>query len=217
MGFVAVAEVAYVFFVRHIGFGQQQRARRQGVDHVAKQLYHHVGLRQMNARRADFFPQIGDCIEANDVGPVPDVIEQDAHHFGQHIRIGVVEVDLIGAERRPQVTNAPRGFERGEQRRASRAHHGAEIGMRIDLDEVVGIGRSSVEVGLKPRTAARHVIEHQVEHQTNVAPQGVNIVPGAQGRIDRAIVDHRKAVVRGIGKEGQQMQRVDVPRELAMD
>ena len=51
----------------------------------------------------------------------------------------------------------------------------------------------------------RDVIQHQVEHQVERSPQIAHVVPVPQRRIHRRVIDDRKAVVRRVRKEGQQV------------
>ena len=102
--FVGVAKIRNVLLVRHIGFGQQQHIRRDDGKQVAENLHGFVGLGQMDAVGADLLPEVGDGIQADDAGPHAHVEQQDIKHLEQHIGVREVEVDLVVAERRPEMT-----------------------------------------------------------------------------------------------------------------
>ena len=60
------------------------------------------------------------------------------------------------------------------------------------------------------------MVENQVEHQPETAAEGGHIVPGAQGGIDPAIVDHRETVIRGVGEKRQDVDGVKNTGQMAI-
>ena len=55
------------------------------------------------------------------------------------------------------------------------------------------------------------MIQYQVEHQPAVGADRVHIIPGAEVRINLSVVDHREAIVGGVRKARQEVDRVDQP------
>ncbi len=49
------------------------------------------------------------------------------------------------------------------------------------------------------------MVEHQVEHQVEAFAETFDVLPGAQLRVDGAVVDDRKAIVGRVGIEGQEV------------
>jgi hypothetical protein len=59
------------------------------------------------------------------------------------------------------------------------------------------------------------VVQHKVEHQVEVGPQALNVVPLAVAGTDRPVVDDGEAVVARPGEEGQDVDRADeMPQAL---
>ena len=61
---VTVAEIADVLSVGDVRFGQDNRAGHRLVEHVPHQLDRRVGLREMQAGRAEFLPQERDRVQS---------------------------------------------------------------------------------------------------------------------------------------------------------
>ena len=137
------------------------------------------------------------------------IIQQHVNHRQQHIRVGVVQVNLIGAEGRPDMLWPGSCVHLGQQGQRARAHHGGQVLGRINSDEVIGIGGVACQKTLEPQAAGRNVINHRVKHQAEISAQLVNIRPGAKRWIYRLIIHYRKAIVRCIGKKWQDMHRID--------
>jgi len=80
---------------------------------------------------AQLVPDVGDGVEAEDVGPPADVEQQDGDDRDQHPRVVVVEVDLVLAEGRPHEAGAVDGLERTQQVRGTRAKDQPQV-VRVD-------------------------------------------------------------------------------------
>ena len=85
--------------------------RRDVTDGGAQKLNDRMRLRKMNAGRIDFFPKIGNRIEANEGCTAFDVKQKDVENLKQDFGIFKVEVDLIGTEGRPNFFLARWSFE----------------------------------------------------------------------------------------------------------
>jgi len=215
--FVAVAEIADVLGMRDVRFGQQQHARGHPRQHFAEELYHGVRLRQVNARCANLLAHISHGVQANDPRPAPHVVQQHLGQFQQYLRLVKVQVHLVGAEGRPDLPRPAAGRKFGQQRQAPRSGHRRQIGGRIDLVKITHVGFVSLEVLLKPAAVLRHMVQDQVEHQVRGLAHIPDVVPVAQRRIDRSVIDHREPVVRRGGKKGQQMDGAEQGTKVLLD
>ena len=90
-----------------------------------------------------------------------------------------------------------------QQRQAPGSNHARKVRPRIDFEEEVVIRRFSFHIILKPHATDGHVIEDQVEHQSEMATEFTDVVPGSQLRIHGPIVDDREAIVRRAGEKRQ--------------
>ena len=103
-----------------------------------------------------------------------------------------------------------------QQRRRARAHHLAQIILRRGFEKELVIGGLPLTVGVEPVPLARHMVQHQIGHQREIGGDAVYIRPIAKLRVHRAKIGHRKPVVRGIGKERQDMHTVQCAAQVAM-
>ena len=62
-----------------------------------------MGLWAMDTGRADFFPQIGNRVEADKGRSALHVHEQDVEYFKQYFGILIVQINLVVTERRPHM------------------------------------------------------------------------------------------------------------------
>ena len=60
----AVAKIAGIFLVGNIGLGYQDRIRGNDIQNLSTQLYHVMGLGQVDASGADFVPQKSAGVES---------------------------------------------------------------------------------------------------------------------------------------------------------
>ena len=120
-----------------------------------------------------------------------------------------MEVDLVGAEGGPDVSKPLCGLYRGEQRKRARPHHLRQVNGGVDLDKVAVVGSLVAPIGLEPRAMLRNVVGHEVEHQPVAPAQPLHVLPVPQRRVDPGVVDHRKAIVRGVREARQDMHPAD--------
>ena len=73
----AVAKVGDVLVVGDVGLGDENHVRRDRVQDGAEELDHPMRLLQVDAGGADLFPQVGDSVQADDLGPFFDVQQKD--------------------------------------------------------------------------------------------------------------------------------------------
>ncbi len=210
----AVAEVRNIVGVRDVGLGDQHHTRRNFVQHGAQKLNDPVRLRQVNAGRADFLPQIGYRIQPDKFRAPRNVKQQEIDDLQQHLGLPTVEIDLIFAERRPHLLFAGRGSEARQQRQGAGADDARQIGVAFDDDEVIAVFRIVAQERLKPRAPGRGVIDHRVEHQAKVAPNLGYVFPTAKRGVNGAIINHRKTVVGGIWVKRQNVNAADQPGEM---
>ena len=87
--------------------------------------------------------------------------------------------------------------------------------MLIESDKKVTVGGLVGEEALKVGAGSGDVVYDQVEAQVEVAGDVGHVGPGAVGTLDGTVVDDGKAIVGGIGEEGQQVYHGDKVFELA--
>src|SRR5262249_55065851 len=68
--------------------------------------------------------------------------------------------------------------------------------------------------GPEPFTLCGDVIEDRVEHELEMLTDAADVFPPTQVRVDGVVVDHREAVVRRGGVEGQQVNRAQRTRRI---
>lgn len=73
LGLVAIATITDVFLVRHVRFGQQNRARRDVLQQVPHDLDRRMCLGQVHAGCANFIPQKPNRIETDCAGAVLNI------------------------------------------------------------------------------------------------------------------------------------------------
>ena len=201
--FIAVAEVGDIFFVRHVGFGEQDDTGRGHIDQVPHQLHDLVGLFEVDAGGSGLLPEVGDGVEPDDFCAVGDVEEQDVEKLKQHIGVGEIEVDLVVAEGGPEMLLGSVDFDGREQRQTARPDDGGEIRRRISLDEVIAIRSHSGDKIFKPVAFARDVVEHQIKHELEPSAELADVIPLSVVAFNQTVIDHGKAVVGGPRTEGQ--------------
>ena len=79
----------------------------------------------------------------------------------------------------------------------------------INVDEVVDVWLFALQISLEPIVLLRAVIDDEVERHAERLPEAIDVGPVAHVGIDAAIVDHGKPVIGRIGKERQDVNRVD--------
>ena len=89
-----------------------------------------MGFLQVNAWSAEFLPQVGNCIQADDGCTFTDVRQKHVQHLEQHHGLPEIQIDLIGTERRPDVSLASIGLHLGKQWKAAGPRHLAYVGVR---------------------------------------------------------------------------------------
>ena len=203
MRFVSVAEVRQVLGARHVGLGDQDCVgltyRQQGPQQP-DQLVH---LGQVYARRPEPLPGVGDRVEPQKAGAVTQLGIDDLQVLDEDVGIRPVDVDLVGAERAPNVAWTERSVDAPQQRGRSRPDDRRQVVARVGGEEVVDAGWLSGEELREPATARRHMVQHDVDHQGAVGGEPFDVGPIADGRVDGEMVDDREPVVAGRGVERQ--------------
>ena len=153
-------------------------------------------LRQVDARRADFLPQIRNGIQPDEARAVRHVKQQRLQQRQQDLRILHVQIHLVGAESGPNLLRPASGLKFRQQRQRTRADHCGQIRVAWDRHEEITKLRFITEEALKPVALSGHVVEHRVEHQIEpCCPKRREVFPGSVTRLDGEIILHRKAVI----------------------
>ncbi len=206
MRLVAIAKIAQIFGIGHIGFGDQRQHLHRVIREQTEKPHDLMGLSQVNAGRAGFLPNKGHRIEAQGAHAVIDMRAQDRHKGQQHFGVREIKIDLIMREGAPQMLDPVCGLHPPQQIMRARAHDGGEIGGRVRLEIEFIIRRMALQVIGKPLRAGRAVVEHQIRHQGEPLCDPLHIRPIAQCRVHREIIGHRETVIGGEGEIGQDMQ-----------
>ncbi len=173
VNFVAVAEVGQHIFRPLIGFGQQHRARRIGIDEGAQPFEISVRLRQVLAVGAFAFIEIRRRIDADAVCALIDPELHHAQHGFLNFRIVVVQIGLVMKEAMPVVLPAQR-IERPVRRFGIDEDDARVlillIGVAPHVPVAVGgvIGMLRIARRLKPRMLIRGVIGDQFHDDAQV-------------------------------------------------
>ena len=195
--------------MRDVRLGQQQDLRGHARQQFAKEFHHGVCLRQMDARRAHPLADVRDGIQTHHPGSASHIVQQHLGQFQQYPRFVEIQVDLIVAKRGPKMPRPPGGGKLSQHRQTARPGYRGQVGRRLDFVKIPHIRLASLQVVLKPTAVLRDMVQDQVEHQIEALPQSLHVVPVSQRRIDLAIIDHRKPVVRRSREKGQQMQQAE--------
>jgi len=169
-----------------------------------------VRLVHVGARCAGPLPQESHGVHAQQACAAADQRIQHVDDREQHIRVGIVEVHLVVAERGPDVPGVAFCVpEVGEQRRSPRTDDAAQVGTRIAIDEEIIVFRLAGEVALEPAGFAGDMIDNGIGHDLAVLGQRLDVGPSAEVTTDRKVVDDRKSVVRRVGMKRQDMDEVE--------
>ncbi len=179
----------------HIRLGDEPDVRRDLIQHNSDELDEVMGLREMQAGRADLFPQECDGVQPDELRAVRDVEQQHVNDFQQHVRVVVVQIHLISAEGRPHRFVTGRRAEFCQQRESAGTDDLREVRAARDDDEVVAVTRLIAPEGLEPRAVSGDMIDHGVEHQPETLADAGGIIPIPEGRVNGAVILHGKAFV----------------------
>ena len=179
-------------------------------------------LRQVAAVGAEFLPDIGHRVEADDIDAAVAEVQHVLGHVVEHRGIAVVQVPLIGIEGRHDDfvrLVAPAEIPGGRRREDLRNGPFKQIGNRPVLIEEVALLRFRVAgTGLpRPFVILARMVHHKIEADRNAAfvtvrREGFQIFHRAQLRLDTAEIRHRIAAVaapRRAHQQGHQVQIVD--------
>ena len=150
LGLVSIAEIADIFRMRQIGFRQQNNTRRDIIDHRPQQSDDLVGLRQIDARGADFLPEIGDSVQTDNPGAVSNIAQHNIEKFKKDVGIGHIQIHLVGAEGRPDMPFTGNGVNLCHKRAGPGTDHGGKICLRIDFNKIIPGRGDGSHIILKP-------------------------------------------------------------------
>src|SRR6266498_3915131 len=131
----------------------------------------------MNTGGPNLFPEIGDCIQTNQLGTLSDIKQKCVNDFQKHIRVMKIEINLICAERRPHLLGTRAGIEFGQERQGAWSYNLRQIRLPIDHNEVILIARIILQESLKPFMLNRDMVNDGIEHQAKTATQMRNLIP----------------------------------------
>ena len=94
------AEIGHHLARLHHDLAQQQRARADDLADHAHQAHQLVYLGEVAAVGAEFLPDVGHGVQADDVHAPVAEIEHVLRHIVEYRRVGVVQVPLVGIEGR---------------------------------------------------------------------------------------------------------------------
>ncbi len=140
-----------------------------------------------------------------------DVGQHDVHDSGQHAGIPVVEVDLVPREGGPQRALAVPPRERRDQRMRPGPEDALELSVPTNLDEEVPSPRVVIEESAHPGMRGGDVVQDQVQHHLEVPGDRGDVAPIPQLRVNGRVVLHGETVIRGGGKDREQVHRGDQP------
>lgn len=92
----AVAKIAAIFLVGNFGLGYQDRIRGNDIWDLSTQLYHVMGLGQVDASGADFVSQKSAGVEPEKENAFFGVIQKHLDCFLENIQALVIKIDLNG-------------------------------------------------------------------------------------------------------------------------
>ena len=98
-----------------VGLGDDQDIGCDCVQHTAHELDYPVGSLEVDTGGTDGFPEIGDGIEADELGTLFYVEKEDFEDLEKDCRVGVVEVNLVVAEGGPYQFLTGGGLYRGQE------------------------------------------------------------------------------------------------------
>jgi hypothetical protein len=150
--------------MRNIGFRQDDDVGGNDFQKVPQELNHLVGLRQMQAVRADFFPKKSHRIQSQNPATCGNVFHYNVEKLEEQIWRTPIKIDLIGTESGPHVTLAIACGGRSKERRRTGSDDSREIGLRVFFSNIVESRFNSGDIIQKPVTSCGTVIEHEIEH-----------------------------------------------------
>src|SRR5512145_2061121 len=125
------------------------------------------------------------------------------------MRVLKIQIDLVCAERGPDLPGARTCVELRQERQSIRARYRGEIRLAIHHDEIIPIVGDIPQKSLEPLMMNGDMIDHGIEHQTESIAQARNVLPFANCTLDRLIIDDRKPVIGKVWEEWQHMDTAD--------
>src|SRR5476649_2497180 len=113
MGLIALAKIADVLMMWHVGFGDESGSGDHLVQNSAPYLNNVMGLRQVDAAGTHLFPDVADGVETDRLSAAGRILQQHIDTLQQYLRILEVNVHLVFAESGPQIELGTVGFDKG--------------------------------------------------------------------------------------------------------
>ncbi len=103
MRLVLITEIGQVFKQRQIGFGNEQNIGMYRRGRQSQCLDDLVRLIQIDRTGPGHLPDKADGIQPHDPDAMFKIFQNDLQDFKKHIRVAVIQIDLIIAERAPDM------------------------------------------------------------------------------------------------------------------
>src|SRR6056297_3300271 len=107
MCLVSFSEIAQVFFMGNVCFGQYDCSWIDKFGYFPEQLDDFMSFRPMKAGCSRLFPQEGNGIEPDNPGSAGKIVKQNIHHFDKYLWIGKVQINLVSTEGGPDMFLSP--------------------------------------------------------------------------------------------------------------
>ncbi len=129
-----------------------------------------MGFGQVDAACPNRLPCVADGVKPNYLSTLRNIKQKDLYNLEQCLWVAVIEIDLIGAERRPNVDDLPIFFGKWSQQWCrSWSCYAAQVSLRRLGNEHIFIFRIIRQKSLKPATFGGHMINHCIEHQAKIS------------------------------------------------
>src|SRR6266542_2085877 len=119
----------------------------------------------MNTGGPNLFPEIGNCIQTDQLGTLGNIKQKCVNDFQKHIRVMKIENNL------------------------------RQIRLPIDQNEVILIARIILQESLKPFMLNRDMVNDGIEHQAKTATQMRNLIPVPERWIYLPIINYRESII----------------------
>lgn len=107
------------------------------------------------------------------------------------------------------MAGAVHGLDLLQQRGGAWTDNAAQVIFGGGLKKETVKGGLPLSVAIEPGALTGDMVQNQIRHQMKIFADAVDVRPVSQLRVYRPEIRNRKAVVRGEGKEGQNMHAID--------
>ena len=168
-----------------------------------------MGLGQVDTRGADLLPQKRHRIEPKNLHAIVQMLADNFDKLFKHHGVSKIKVNLVVAERTPNMLCAFDGFRLHQQWRRARTDNVIKIVIGRRGHKITATRIDTCFEVFKPRTPTRAMIDHQIAHQSIVLRKRRDIIPTAQALVNAGVIKYGKAIIRRPRKIGQHMHTGD--------